>query len=342
MPGGNTAPGARLEATVAPAITTPAIISPATTPRTTIGEGEGATALPSPSPTFSDKIIGTNNGAGWGPAAAQTILAGHITWNRVEIGGPYNPISASQQEGFHTLAIVGNTEDGKPLKQTDPTSWGSSVAAQLQANPGISIAEAGNEMYLKGAIAEPVQYGKMYLAAINALKAAGIDTPLLFNMFGSYSQANGTWSVDEHNGGWLRDAVNGVPGLAAAILANGVSVHPYGALHENSADSYGVEAIAAQESLEQTVLGAIPPVYITEFGYDLGSCGQVDGACSQQEQAGKLRAAYEAFLANPHVAGIWCYQSHDDGTGRWGYMNDDNTTRPSFNVLSSFAIAEGQ
>ena len=293
----------------------------------------------------AEKIIGTNDAVGWGPAPAKTILEGHITWNRVEIGSEDNTLADSLSDGFHSLAIVGNVKDGTPLSQVDPSSWATTVVSQLQANPGIAIAEAGNEMFLKGNAANPVQYGRMYLAAVDAMKTAGIHTPLLFNMFGDYpigSLSSPTWSRDSSGGGWLHDAVAGVPGLASAILANGLSTHPYGAVGENSTDSWGVNAVAAQESVADNVLGAIPPFYITEFGYDLGSCGETDGACSQQEQASKMRSAYAAFLSDPHVAGIWSYQSHDDPTGQWGYMNNDNTVRPTFEVISSIAAEQGQ
>jgi hypothetical protein len=295
---------------------------------------------------LSSKIIGTNDGAGWGSGAAKTIIAGHITWNRVEIGMDSNTIAESRSDGFHTLAILGNVDDNTPLDDVDPSSWGTTVVSQLQANPGISIAEAGNEMYFKGNVANPVQYGRMYLAAVNAIRAAGIHTPLLFNMIGDYHL--GTWSAptgyseDAHGGGWLHDAVAGVPGLAAAILANGLSTHPYGALGENHNDTNGVNAVAAQEAVAQTVLGATPPIYITEFGYSLNNCGESNGACSQAEQASKMLAAYTALLADPHVAGIWCYQSHDDATGQFGFMNDNDTTRPLFETLSSIAVEQGQ
>lgn len=297
-------------------------------------------------PPTTGKVIGTNDGAGWGPAAANTILAGHITWNRVEIGASTNTLAQSLSDGFHVLGIVGNTSDTTPLSQIEPNSWAATVVSQLKANPGITIAEAGNETFLKGAIANPIQYGRMYLAAVNAKNAAGIHTPLLFDMFGDYpvgSWASPTsWSRDSTGGGWLRDAVNNVPGLAAAILANGLGSHPYGALGENSKDSYGTAAVAGQEAIAKTVLGSTPTVYITEFGYDLGRCGEIDGACSQTEQATKMRAAYKVFLADPHVAGIFAYQSHDDGTGQWGYMNNDNTTRPTYNVLTEIATEQGQ
>jgi hypothetical protein len=70
----------------------------------------------------------------------------------------------------------------------------------------------------------------------------------------------------------LRDAVDASAGLAAAILENGVSAHPYGGLEANDDDSGGVLAVAAQESVERSVLGAVPPTYITEYGFDLGRC----------------------------------------------------------------------
>jgi hypothetical protein len=306
----------------------------------TTGESGGGTTGESTGAT-KGKIIGTNDGAGWGEAPAKTIIAGHITWNRVEIGAQWNTVPASLSDGFKILAIVGNLADGTPLSQSEPSKWGAEVVSQIQANPGISIAEAGNEMYFKGGVANPVQYGEMYLAAIDAMKAADIHIPLLFNMWGDYSSPSG-YSSDSSGGGWLREAVDGVPGLAAAILANGLSTHPYGSLGENYDDEAGVSAVAAQESVAQSVLGSIPPFYITEFGYDMSKCGAFDGACSEQEQATKMRAAYEVFLSDPHVAGIWWFESHDDGEGEFGFMNGNNTTRPSFDVLSSIAQEQGQ
>jgi hypothetical protein len=311
------------------------------------GGGEGASGSEPPAkPVSSTKIVGTNDGAGWGPAAAQTILAGHITWNRVEIGMGSNTLAQSLSDGFRVLAIVGNVNDGTPLSQIEPNAWAASIVSELQANPGITIAEAGNEMYLKGNVANPLQYGRMYLAATTAMKAAGIHTPLLFNMLGDYHL--GTWSTptgysnDASGGGWLHDAVTGVPGLANAILANGLSTHPYGALGENHNDTNGVGAVPAQETVAKNVLGAIPPIYITEFGYSLNNCGQNDGACSEAEQATKMRTAYQALLADPHVDGIWWYQSHDDSTGHFGYMNNDNTTRPAYTTLTQIATEQGQ
>jgi hypothetical protein len=113
-------------------------------------------------------------------------------------------------------------------------------------------------MYLKGGIADPVQYGRMYLAAVQALGKAGIHTTLLFNLTGDYPIGSWTqpqgWSADAGGGGWLRDAVNGVPGLTSAIAANGVSIHPYGGVHENVHDDTGIASAAALEGVARTVL----------------------------------------------------------------------------------------
>jgi hypothetical protein len=291
-------------------------------------------------------IIGTNNGSGWGATAAKTILAGHITWDRFSIKAWAPATQTSLDYGFEVLGIANAVKDEMPLSSVEPVAWGEEVAKELAAHPQIGLAEAGNESYLKGNVANPAQYGRMYMAAINALKARGIKIPLLFNMIGDYPYGTWSspkgWSEDAKGGGWLRDAVKATPGLAAAIVENGISIHPYGALNANNRDSYGVQAAAADERVAQAVLGTIPRFYITEFGYDLGRCGRDLGACTRLEQASKLKAAYKAFMAMPHIYGIWWYQSHDDSTGKWGYMNNNNTKRPSFLALSSFAKLVGQ
>ncbi len=299
-----------------------------------------------PAGSAAAPIIGTNDGAGWGPEAARTIRAGHLTWDRVELGGAGSLLASSLSDGFKVLAIVNNINDQTPLSAVNPSEWGAQVAAELKASPGVSIAEAGNESYLKGGVANPVQYGRMYLAAVEAMKAAGVHTRLLFNLIGDYPlgtwSAPKGWSTDAAGGGWLRTAVNGVPGLAGAILANGVSIHPYGAVGENSHDTYGVSAAAAEEAVTGAVLGAIPPFYVTEFGYTLKHCGASNGACSKRDQSNKLQSAYNVFLADPHIAGIWWYQSHDDSTGHFGLMTNKNKQRLSFKTLSAIAAAAGQ
>jgi hypothetical protein len=287
-------------------------------------------------------IIGTNDAAGWGPHAAARIRSAHIVWDRVDLrAGPTHLMRQSTHDHFRVLAIVGNLPDESPLSSVEPAAWAAYVVHQLRANPGATLAEAGNEMYLKGGRAEPVRYARMYMAALGAMRAAGIHIPLLFNMRGDYERPGSrSWSLDSSGGGWLGDALKAVPGLGAAILTNGISVHPYGAIGENSHDTYGVLSVPADEHVARRLLGAYPNFYITEFGFNLAGCGTPPGACSQSDQASKLRVAYGSFLSDAHVAGIWWYQSHSDSTGDWGYLNRDNSPRPAYGALAQIAAQE--
>lgn len=297
---------------------------------------------PSGSAVGRNVIIGTNDAAGWGPRAASRIRAAHILWDRISLHeGPTFGMQASVHDHFRVLAIVGNVDDGTPLGSVAPSAWAAYVVHQLRANPGVTLAEAGNEMYLKGGRPEPVRYARMYMAALSAMRAAGIHVPLLFNMRGDYERPGAhSWSLDSQGGGWLGDALKAVPGLGPAILANGISIHPYGAIGENSHDTYGVQSVPADERLARRMLGGYPAFYITEFGFNLAGCGTPSGACSQQEQANKLRVAYASFLSDPHVAGIWWYQSHTDSTGDWGYLNGNNSPRPAYGALAQIAAQQ--
>jgi hypothetical protein len=320
-------------------------------------------------PGIGHVIIGTNDGDGWGPAGVNpvsaTLIDGGIDWDRGSLSvdaAIYTPGTSTTPAGFHVIGLVGNLDDSALLSSMTPAAWAAWVVAQLQANPGIELAEAGNEMYYKGGVYNPQQYGAMYLAGLKAIRAACISTPLLFNMFGDYLPAgSSSWSQDANGGGWLRAAIAANPGLAEAIVANGISAHPYGPLYYiPGGDSSGVPVIASWETLMQSVLGSIPPIYITEFGYDIdpvGSCTQdggigginpndLSGVCSQEAQADSMRVAYTVWRADPHVQGIWWYQTEDTpgsggDTGDWGVINRDGTTRPSFTVLSAFAKDAG-
>lgn len=321
-------------------------------------------------PGIGHVIIGTNDGDGWGPAGVNpvsaTLIGGHIDWDRgsLAVDASIYPSGAdTTAAGFHVIGLVGNLDDSSPLSSMTPVAWAAWVVAQLQSNPGVELAEAGNEMYYKGGVADPQQYGAMYMAGLKAIRDACIRTPLLFNMFGDYPIPGGAmWSQDANHGGWLRAAIGANAGLAEAILTNGISAHPYGPLYYiPGGDESGVPVIASWETLMQSALGGIPPIYITEFGYDVdpaGSCTQdggigginptdLSGVCSQEAQAESMQVAYAVWRADPHVKGIWWYQTEDTpgsggDTGDWGVINRDGTTRPSFTVLSGFAKDAGQ
>jgi hypothetical protein len=73
-------------------------------------------------------MIGTNDAAGWGARAAARIRAAHILWDRVSLHeGPTHAMQVSRRYHFHVLAIVGNTDDGTPLSEIDPSQWATEV-----------------------------------------------------------------------------------------------------------------------------------------------------------------------------------------------------------------------
>jgi len=301
------------------------------------GGSNGARLKTTPSPPTGRTIIGTNVAGGWGPEAASVNLNGHITWGRTEYGRESTQDEVRQ--GFRLVQVVGNTSDEQPLTAVDVESYGPMVVAQVRGDPGASLLEAGNEMYLKGQTCDPATYGKLYLRGLNALRAANIQTPYLFNMVGSILDCTNSTPSE-----WLAGALSANPGLDSAIRANGVTAHPYGRAGQNVDDSFGTAAVNAQENLLLNQLGAIPPVYITEFGYDTCSATPwLGSADSNEDAANAIQAAYPQLLADTDVKGIWYFQTRDySGDNCWGFLNDDNTIRPQFLVLSSFAVSQGQ
>lgn len=318
--------------------------------------GSHATSTPA-NPNHA--IIGLGDSTGWGPGPAGTILNAGIKWERIEVcnshletcsGGP--TITSSEALGFKDVGVVGNINDNQPLNQVNIASWTSYTLADIQSNPSVTLWEVMNEPHFKGVnnstqFADPATYGSMYLSLYNAVKSQQqvghlTGVKLLFAITGDYPYSTTRWSQDANNGGWLRNAVNANPGLAAAILDKSTAyafvTHPYGGIGQNNADGSGTAAVAAQENVAQAVLGTVPDFYITEFGFSIAP-GGTNGyqVLDQNAQANNLTAAYQIFLSDPHIKGIWWYQSHDDSTGNWGLMNNDNTTRQAFAVLAAIA-----
>ena len=291
----------------------------------------------------NNTIIGLNNASKMGASVAKTITNGGVKWTRIEDGAdPVDTVANADAEGLKTDIIVGNDSNSTPLDQINLASWVSETVAEVSdraSDPNVGLYEVMNEPVAKGNGNEgdPVTYGKMYLALYNTLIADNIHVKLLFADTGDYKKActNGcsggyTWSQDANGGGWMRDAVNANPGLAQAILANGVTTHVYGdgSPTENDADDTGIAAVAAEENVAKTVLGAIPDFYITETGFSIGAGSP--SVPDQATQASLLNAQYTAYLADPHIKGIWVYTIDDDGSGNFGVFNSDGSPRPAF------------
>jgi len=323
------------------------------------------TATPTPTstpPPPSGTIIGINDETGWGPATgnqpeAELVNAG-IKWSRVGFTYPDTTLDCSgcatvAQDNALGVSLTGiiNTSNTTALSSIAPSAYAQYGLTLIRQNPTINLWEVGNEMYLKGCgnnnagsyvcLADSVSYGKMYLALYNAVKDAGIsNVTLMFNAWGDYNSnlnpnGNPTWSQDANNGGWVRDAVNKVPGLGPAIANEAFSIHPYGPVDSFAPqDEVGTAAVVQQEQLAKSIIGSIPPFYITEYGVNQWGLSTSDCPGNVQgEQAYQVTAAYNVFIADSHVKGIWLYQTEDDGSGAWGVINRDGSTRPSFNAL---------
>jgi hypothetical protein len=167
----------------------------------------------------------------------------------------------------------------------------------------------------------------MYVSLHNAVTAAGVRATLLFNSFGA---------------GWIPGAVKAQPSLKTLI--DGFTNHPYGLAHENSGGKWGPGAMEQMHGEAVADGVANTSFYVTEFGVEdgIGPKPQV-GSSGPAQQAERIKAVYNEFLATGYVKGCWYYQGHDDSTGKWGLIEPQTSgsspfiPRPSLAVVESFA-----
>jgi hypothetical protein len=46
---------------------------------------------------------------------------------------------------------------------------------------------------------------------------------------------------------------------------------------------------------------------------------------------------YKTLLADPRCKGIWYYQSHNDSTGKFGFMDNSNAPLPLMGTIAAEA-----
>jgi hypothetical protein len=280
-------------------------------------------------------LIGVNNASGWGRSQARRIRGAQIAWARAESG--HERVATLRDERFRVLQIVGNVNDRLPLRRVDAASYAAKVVRDVRRDPGAELLEAGNEMYFKGGRCDPRRYARLYMRAESALREADIKTPYLFDLVGTVPGC--TQDTDSE---WLATALRAEPGLAAKLRSNGVALHPYGTARENRGDSFGTRAVNAQANLLRARLGVVPPIYVTEFGFN--TCGDGSQSYDRPNAAAVTRAlksAYAQFLADPNVKGVFYFHSHDYAKGDcWGLLSANGTPRPQFRALSAIAARE--
>lgn len=148
--------------------------------------------------------------------------------------------------------------------------------------------------------------------------------------FGSY------WcQAADDNEGWLAKACFHVDGLWDAVLANGITLHPYGGVTEDSnGHNTGLAAVNYLIGRYTTEFGGCPEIWITEFGFRIEpvhSAGETTGyyAHDMTEQASKISAALEYLTSLSKVKGTFYYESHDN------FLNIDCTTSNGSAVVTT-------
>ncbi len=298
-------------------------------------------------------VIGLNDGAGWGPPDSTKFHERGFTSERLEAGGPNTKIKESTELGWaNDTVIVGNTPDETPLSSINVATWTGETLAQIKEETpyGVTLFEVGNEMFLKGPRCggcyqqkEPAKYAEMYVSLSKAVEKEGISgIKLLFNSYGDYQLSEGGgWSQVCCGGGWLATAEKAQPELLKRV--QGFTMHPYGAAGENKENDWGPGALKVEHEQAVSLGFEHTNYYATEFGIKLEEGGG-DGSTSKANQAEKIGAVYSELAGFGYVKGIWYYQSHDDGSGKWGLIEHQTSgespfePRPSLETVANYAL----
>ncbi len=298
-------------------------------------------------------IIGLNDGSGWGSPDSAKFHERGFTSERIEAGGPFTKIKESSELGWkNDMVIVGNTNDETPLASINVAEWTKETVAQIkeQMTYGVTLFEVGNEVFLKGYCGEgcyqqkePAKYAEMFVALSKALETEKITgAKLLFDSYGDYETSNGgPWSQVCCGGGWLATAAKAQPELLKRV--SGFTMHPYGEAGGNQENDWGPGALKVEHEQAVSLGFEHTDYYATEFGVKLNE-GGTSGSSSLANQAERITAVYSELIGFGYVKGIWYYQSHDDGSGKWGLIEPQAggespfEPRPALEAVANFAL----
>jgi hypothetical protein len=301
--------------------------------------------------TTPSVIIGVNDGTGWGEPDSLKFREFGFASERLNANPGHTTIAESVSLGWkNDIVIVGNTNDEEELSKVNITKWTEETLAQVkeQAAHGVTLMEVGNEMFLKGPRCggcyqqkEPVRYAEMFISLSKAVETAGISgVKLLFDSYGDYEESEGgPWSQVCCGGGWLATAAAAKPELLKRVA--GFTMHPYGEVGENKENDWGPVALKVEHEQAVSLGFEHTDYYATEFGVQLNAEGPT-GSTSLANQAEKIKAVLTELIGYGYVKGIWYYQTHDDGTGKWGLIEPQESgsspfvTRPALETLANF------
>jgi len=301
--------------------------------------------------TTPSVIIGVNDGTGWGEPDSLKFREDGFASERVNANPGHTTIAESIGLGWRNdIVIIGNPSDEEELSTVNVSEWTKEALAQVkeQAAHGVVLMEVGNEMFLKGPHckgcyqqAEPAKYAEMFVSLSKAVEEAGITgVKLLFNSYGDYQESEGgKFSQVCCGGGWLAVAEKAKPELLKRVA--GFTMHPYGEVGENKENDWGPVALKVEHEQAVSLGFEHTDYYATEFGVKLNEEGRT-GSTSLANQAERIKAVFTELIGYPYVKGIWYYQTHDDGTGKWGLIEPQESgespfvARPSLEAVANF------
>jgi hypothetical protein len=267
---------------------------------------------PPPAPTKI--IIGVNGASGLGANPAALIASG-IRSDRLAFAPESTAwewgqsLAASQAAGFtNQTVIIGNIDDGTPWADVTEATYVSNALKQALLCTGAAMLELSNEPYYKGGVPDPAAYGKLALAAIKAIKAAGVTTPLAVCAHGDVD-VNGKWS-DAPSAGWAGLMVAAAPELPK--LADGVTYHCYGRAGEDDEENAGTRALEDVYA-ECIRLGFPKAIWVTEMGFQIvAGSSSYNTVPNEAEQAAQIKAVMTDLVKIEGMRGIWPYAIHDE------------------------------
>lgn len=268
-------------------------------------------------------IIGTNDFSGWQEAPAKTMVAAGIKCGRNEGTGEVAKAISYGHDPTDSVVIVGNTSSGSRLSTVNKATQTAQVVKEAEACAalGVELLEFMNEPYFKGQShnKEGGVYAGLYLSALAAIKAKGLKVKLLACL-----DAEMAW----------------VEAMPVEFWSNvqGLTIHPYGEQTWN----YGLAGYLKCLQYASSK-GANVGYYVTEYGVELkGKNTQYPGfsVSTEAERQAAVTSMYN-FLIKDKTAGgckaIYYYQSHNDGTGTFGFMDDTNKPLPLMSTIAAFA-----
>lgn len=275
--------------------------------------------------------------------------AGSALYERLEVlhtdsgSTAVDRIKAIMAKGFKCGVMIINTPNDVRLNTIDPATYANNFVRIVQAVEADSTARACanfeviNEPEQKAASSAgvdryyPGHYAAIYVATINAMRAAGIAKADATCLFSGVDPLSWT-SQFESQGYWLGAGAAAQPTLAGKIEA--ISSHPYGDNVDGIGAYWGGEVLASRgwrsvETWRKAALaqGVDVPWHITEFG-----------TTNDDARAGLVtRVLNDARDKYPWIHSVYYFQARDYGSSdTWGMFNGSQTAKPGWSAWKSW------